>query len=154
MLIKQMKGGAVPPAHREVMKMPTELKFDQVQQSADRGMLAEQAGMETKLPALTGASYVIGKTLGDVWDAMDMDLDEMLLASAMCFAALADGTFALSFDEVLHLSRRTSRNGRRALEKLVMAGFVKAVRVSQLDSDRGEPDVRYELQFPVGFTLS
>lgn len=136
--------------------MPTVLQQDRVPQPADRGSFADQNGRENTLPALSGASYVIGKTLGEVWGAIDMDLDELLVASAMCFEALADGTSAsaLTLDQVVQRSRLTLRNGRRALEKLVMAGFVKAVRVAQLDADLGEAEVRYELQSPVSFRLS
>lgn len=127
--------------------MSTALHFDGAQQPEICEAYANQDVRKSELPALSGASYVIGKTLGEVWNAIDMDFDELMVASAMCFSALGDGTAAsaLTLDEVVKLSRLNSRSGRRALEKLVGAGFVKVVRV-------GNAELRYELRFPVNFS--
>lgn len=106
---------------------------------------AGQCDEQGALPNLTGASYAIGRLLGEVWDHASMDLDEFRVISIMCFNALGDGISVMSLDDILRASGLKLRRGRRAVEHLAAAGFVRIIPPSIQDLERGQSTVRYEL---------
>lgn len=120
--------------------MSTELQSDRVR-SADYEMLAGKKEEQFTSEALSGASYAIGKTLGEVFDDVDMNLNDLLLAAAMCFWGLfsCDSKRSFSLNDVLSLGSSVSGDVRKSLEKLVLAGFV------EVDRSDGAQALKYEL---------
>ncbi|MET4359920.1 aminopeptidase-like protein [Bradyrhizobium sp. LB8.2] len=96
-------------------------------------------------PNLTGASYAIGKVLGEVWNDVCMDLHEFQVASAMCFQALSEGKSAMSLADILAATKLKMRDGKRAIERLASAGLVRTIRPSMQELERGPLAIRYEL---------
>lgn len=94
---------------------------------------------------LTGASYAIGKALGEVWDDACMDLNEFLVASVMCFQALADRESAMSLGDIMAATKLKVREGKRAIERLASAGIVRKIRPSIQELEAGPLAIRYEL---------
>jgi predicted transcriptional regulator len=103
-------------------------------------------------PALNGASYVIGRVLGEIWQDSLMDLDELLVASSMCFNALAEGKSAISFGEISRMSGRKPSRTQHALQQLALAGFVRRRHPSHFGLESEE--LFYELQLPIDCSLS
>jgi predicted transcriptional regulator len=125
-------------------------KFDQ-ERCADRVPCAQKKD-HSERTTLTGASYVIGRVLGEVWQEPLMDLDELLIASSMCFMALAEGQSAISFSEISRMSGRKPRRTRDALQKLVSAGFVSRRHPSHFGLE--SEDHFYEFQLPIDCSVS
>lgn len=131
--------------------MSKQLQFTQAQQLTDRAALDRD---EITNRNLTGASYAIGRVLGDVWDHPHMDFRELQVASAICFSALAEGNSGVTVAEISNGDRRHLRNNQVAMQRLAEAGFVRALRPAQTDLDRGETEARWVFQSPFDLVLA
>lgn len=145
-VLKQTKGPA--PCHPALRKtdLSKELQSNQPQRLTGQAEFAGQR--ENVAENLCGASYAIGKVLGEVWDHPLMDFSELKVASSMCFFALADGNSGVTVTQISGESRRDLRKNQEAMQKLAEAGFVRAIRPSQIDLDRGELAAKWVFQSP------
>ncbi|MHC2664564.1 hypothetical protein [Bradyrhizobium diazoefficiens] len=96
-------------------------------------------------PNLTGASYAIGKVLGEVWDDGCMGLNEFQVASAMCFQALSERESAMSLADIMTATKLKVREANRAIGRLASAGLARTIRPSMQELERGPLAIRYEL---------
>lgn len=97
---------------------------------------------QTTRVAMKESSYAMGRLLDEIRVEPGLGRNERHLASAMCFEAFDYDFWALSFPEVAQLGQLSKSETRKALEKLILAGFVKVVRNSELGV------LFYLLQFP------
>lgn len=91
--------------------------------------------------AISQKTYWIGRLLDEVRVEPGLGWNERQVASAMCFEAMDDGLAATNLYEVARMAQLSESKTRKALQKLILAGFVRVVR----DSEYG---LTYELQFP------
>ncbi len=82
-----------------------------------------------------------------------MDLNEFRVASVMCFQALADGESEMSLAEILSASGLKLPKGRTAVQDLAATGFLRVIRPSMHELERGELAIRYELSSPLDCAL-
>ncbi|MEY9741205.1 hypothetical protein ABIF65_000579 [Bradyrhizobium japonicum] len=123
-----------------------QLQSNQPQHLTDRETPSAECEERLAQAKLSAASYAIGKLIGEVWDHPDTNLDEVRVASTLCFFALADGVSNMSIEQIVRSAGLNSRRAGEALENLVAAGIVNPPASLHMDGDRSETKSGYGLR--------